>query len=44
MEVGTRQWSSGEGGGGDGYGPEQVTREHRGAGGCGGGQGGSRGA
>lgn len=29
MEVGTREWSSGEGGGGDGYGPEQVTREHR---------------
>ena len=36
MEVGTREWSLGEGGEGDGCGPEQVTGEHRGAGGWGG--------
>ena len=33
--IGAREWSSGEEGGGDGCGPEQVTGEHGGAGGWG---------
>lgn len=35
MGLGAREWSSGEEGGGDGCGPEQVTGEHGGAGGWG---------